>query len=85
VDRVKNILNRIVDVEAINFTSEKLMDVLSSISVSENCTMGDLYMPLRYLLSGTNVGPAIPSIMAVLGKNEVIERLNKCNEFRYSK
>jgi glutamyl/glutaminyl-tRNA synthetase len=79
-ERIAILVDKIGGIPSEDFTSNNISDVLTTISKSLNCSMGELYNPIRYLVSGLNIGAPIPATMALLGKDVVISRLNKYKE-----
>ena len=51
-------------------------DTIDAVCQSRNIKVKDIYMPARYLLTGTNVGAAVPETMVVLGVEEMLQRLD---------
>jgi len=60
-----------------DFTVSSISNILTSVCEAENIKMGNLYPTLRYALTGTFVGAAIPETIHVLGKDKSILRLNQ--------
>ena len=58
-------------------SKEQVGALLKSILTQHNLKMPALAMPIRYALFATTQTPALDAVIAVLGKDEVIERLAK--------
>jgi len=58
-------------------SKEQVAAVLKTILTKHNLKMPVLAMPIRYALFATTQTPAIDAVIAILGKEEVIERLAK--------
>lgn len=77
VERVSTIIDKLKDISQEDWNSNILADTLKTISKNLNCSMGDLYYPIRYLVCGVNIGAPVPDTLALLGKDVVISRLIK--------
>ena len=58
------------------WTEERIKDAYKEVSEAEKVTIGKLYMPTRYLITGTTIGAGMPETMFALGKDTCIRRLN---------
>jgi len=59
-----------------SWSDEEVNDQLKAFVKKEGIKFPVIAMPLRVILAGTDHTPSVGSIMAILGKNEVIKRLN---------
>lgn len=62
------------------FEALKLQQIMKKISEEFGIGIGELYKPLRFLLTGTVVGAGVPQTMQVLGREESMKRLSKYNK-----
>ena len=56
---------------------EEVKDLVKRVQVNANVKGKMLYMPLRIVLSGAMHGPDFSSLVYLLGKEEIIKRINK--------
>ncbi len=56
---------------------DHLTDVLKTIGTERNLKLGQLAQPLRAALTGQNVSPGIYEVLILLGRQEVIDRLDR--------
>ncbi|MGD1841768.1 MAG: glutamate--tRNA ligase [Thermonemataceae bacterium] len=63
-----------------NYTGEKAKATLHELIEQEGLKLGQLMPALRVTLTGVGAGPDLGSIMDILGKEEVINRLDKAFE-----
>ena len=59
------------------FTAGQIEPVLKNLTESREIGFGKLMNPLRLSLVGSNIGPGLMDIMEVLGKEEVLQRINR--------
>ena len=59
------------------FTADQIEPVLKNLTESREIGFGKLMNPLRLSLVGSNIGPGLMDIMEVLGKEEVLQRINR--------
>jgi len=59
------------------FTTENIHDRTAEFVQSKNVGMGQLMNPLRLTVVGTNAGPGMMDMMAVIGKEFIIPRIQK--------
>jgi len=59
-----------------NFNRETVVEALNRILEKENIKMGRIMQALRLAVTGVGSGPDLMEIMVVLGREEVIERIN---------
>jgi glutamyl-tRNA synthetase len=80
-------LQKITDaLEALNsFTEKDLEDAFKSVMEETGLKMGKIAQPVRVALSGKTVSPGIFEVVAVLGKDRVIERLRQAIQHIESK
>ncbi|WP_322971512.1 glutamate--tRNA ligase [Faecalibacter sp. LW9] len=75
------ILTKFIDVlNSTEFTAEALHDAMANFVTAQEIGFGKIGMPLRLSLVGALQGPDVPVIMAMLGKDETITRINKIIE-----
>ena len=67
--------------ECIDFSSESLADKTKKWITKNEIGFGNVMMPLRLALVGEMKGPDVFEIAAILGKKEVISRINKVITF----
>ena len=67
--------------ECVDFSSENLTDKTKSWITENDIGFGNVMMPLRLALVGEMKGPDVFEIAAILGKKEVISRINKVIAF----
>ena len=67
--------------ECVDFSSENLTDKTKSWITENDIGFGNVLMPLRLALVGEMKGPDVFEIAAILGKKEVISRINKVIAF----
>ena len=61
----------------VNFTTENIEQALRDLLEELNLKTKQLFLPLRVAITGTKVSPGLFETMEVLGKERVIERLDK--------
>lgn len=59
------------------FTSEKIHEMVQSFVQSKSIGFGKLMMPVRLAMVGSLQGPDVPVLMELLGKDEVLKRLEQ--------
>ena len=78
-DKAKKIVsefsNSISKIEKLN--KENLEPIINHLIKSNETNFKGVGQPLRIMLTGSKFGPGIYDILISLGKNEVINRLNK--------
>ena len=78
-DKAKKIItefsNSISSIEKLN--KENLEPIINHLIKSNETNFKGVGQPLRIMLTGSKFGPGIYDILISLGKNEVINRLNK--------
>ena len=70
---VKEAANTLSGVE--NWTLDTIESAIRSVAEAKDLGFGKVAQPLRAALTGSNVSPSIFEVMAALGKNETLERL----------
>ncbi|MDR1456816.1 MAG: glutamate--tRNA ligase [Puniceicoccales bacterium] len=60
-----------------DFTEEDLETMVTKLAQSNNCKTGDYIHPIRFAVSGQSVGIGFYRLLCILGKDEVIKRLEK--------
>jgi glutamyl-tRNA synthetase len=63
--------------EGINFQVSDLDPVIKSFAEEQQVGIGQVMTPLRLALVGSAIGPGVTMIMELLGKDEVLSRINK--------
>ncbi|MBQ0148387.1 MAG: glutamate--tRNA ligase [Flavobacteriaceae bacterium] len=80
-DDSKEILTKFIEVlNSTEFNAEILHDAMANFVIAQEIGFGKIGMPLRLSLVGALQGPDVPVIMAMLGKDETIARINKIIE-----
>lgn len=80
-DDSKVILTSFIDVlNSSEFDADTLHDAMANFVTVQEIGFGKIGMPLRLSLVGALQGPDVPVIMATLGKEETIARINKIIE-----
>ena len=59
------------------FTAGEIEPVFKNLTESREIGFGKLMNPVRLSLVGSNIGPGLMDIMEVLGKEEVLQRINR--------
>jgi len=72
---VLQVINELLRVEA--WTKESVEMTLKNIAESNNIKIGELMMPLRAIITGMTATPGAFEIMTILGKDEIMKRLNR--------
>ena len=73
MEKVRELLSSISEND---FTSENLEDELKKFVTDNELNMGKVFNPLRLLMTGIGGGPHLFDIFALLGKDEVLLRIN---------
>ena len=60
-----------------DWTAEAIHDLFKPFCEAEGVKMGKLGMPLRLAVCGTSKTPSIDAVLALLGRTEVLKRLNE--------
>lgn len=60
-----------------NFTEEEMHRVFDEVMEKRELKLGKIAQPVRVSLTGGTVSPGIFEVMDILGKNEVVKRLNR--------
>lgn len=66
--------------DATNFNAEQIHHKVKDFAEEKGVGMGKLMMPMRLTLVGALKGPDVPVIMEILGKGEVMKRLDVARE-----
>ncbi|MBC6414128.1 MAG: glutamate--tRNA ligase [Chromatiales bacterium] len=69
--------NRIKIEQADDWNSDALKTALTHFSQQQNIKMGMIAKPLRFVLTADNPSPSLGQVMAWLGKDECIARINR--------
>ncbi len=59
-----------------NWSSEVLKQAVSDFAETQKLTLGKVAQPLRAALTGTNISPGVFQVMAILGREETLGRLD---------
>lgn len=78
-ERLKGLVERLNKLKS--FNKEELEKVLRNYSSEIGCRAAELIHPIRLGISGMTFGPGLFTLMEVLGKDEVIERLNNLIDY----
>ena len=73
---VKNILAGLSD-----FSEKNIHEALQLYAQNNSLSMGQIMVPLRIALVGGTFGPDLQTIAAMLGKDEVLKRIEQILEF----
>jgi glutamyl/glutaminyl-tRNA synthetase len=73
VTRIREALNALAALE--DFSEASLERALNDMAQTHGQKIGSYLLPLRYAVSGVGVGPSLYSVLRVLGKDRVINRL----------
>jgi glutamyl-tRNA synthetase len=72
---VLQVINKLTEVEV--WTKESVEMTLKNIAASNNIKIGELMLPLRAIITGMTATPSVFEIIAILGRNETMKRLNR--------
>jgi glutamyl-tRNA synthetase len=72
---ILEVIDRLTKLELWN--KELVEATLKNVAVENNMKVGELMMPLRALITGMTATPSVYEIIAVLGRDEVLKRLNR--------
>jgi len=64
-----------------DFSEQNIHDALQVYSEKNGLNMGQIMIPLRIALVGGTFGPDLQTIMTMLGKNEVLNRIDKIRAY----
>jgi glutamyl-tRNA synthetase len=76
---IRTLMQKLADLS--DFNEAAIEDAFSSTLSEYGLSMGKLAQPVRVALTGGTVSPGIHDVIAVLGKERTIQRLNKALEF----
>lgn len=76
LDVLREIRAVIAQIDA--FTPEAVSTAVESFAVSRNIGMGAVAQPLRVAMTGTTVSPGLGETLAVLGRESVLARIDRC-------
>lgn len=78
----KSILQKISNAlkDADSMTAESVESLCKSIAESERIKLGKVMMPLRAALTGTTSSPSLFHAIEILGRSEVLERINSATQ-----
>lgn len=75
---IKNqILSGLKELSQADFTSHNLAQLFQRISEESGISVKNIFLSIRFLVTGTNAGIGIPQTLAVLGREESIERIEE--------
>jgi glutamyl-tRNA synthetase len=74
-DRLKKLINKFNELDP--FDEENMENALRELSEELGCKAGELIHPVRLGVSGMTFGPGLFELLEVLGKEKVIERLER--------
>ena len=75
-ERVAGYRRRIIDLDGDTFRADELKRILTEIVEAEGVGFGKLMMPLRVAVTGAGSGPDLFETMELLGRDEVLRRLD---------
>ncbi|HET7289853.1 MAG TPA: glutamate--tRNA ligase, partial [Thermodesulfobacteriota bacterium] len=75
LDVLKELIEKLT--QASSFTSDIIQSVFEGIMSERGLKLGTIAQPVRVALTGGTVSPGIFEVMVILGKDEVLKRLNK--------
>jgi glutamyl-tRNA synthetase len=84
---VENVLSAYVHkLKAVDdWQKDNIKAELEHVLVEQDTKMGKIMQPLRLSLTGSGAGPDLMDVLEILGKNEVIERIEKAIDTLHSK
>ncbi len=74
-ERMSRFAERLAALEV--WSAEAIHDLFKPFCSDEGIKMGQLGMPLRVLVCGTSQTPSVDAVLALIGKDEVLRRLNE--------
>ncbi|XP_050545802.1 probable glutamate--tRNA ligase, mitochondrial isoform X2 [Daktulosphaira vitifoliae] len=74
-DLIMKLIQNLQNVE--NFNAKQLGNILQEFSKSNNIVYSNFMKTLRNIISGLKQGPGVSEMMEILGKEDVISRLNR--------
>ena len=60
-----------------SWTEKSVQKILEKVVKSESLSNGDIFWPIRYILSGADASPSPVELLSVLGQKESLKRLKK--------
>lgn len=79
IERLQLLRDKLNTVES--FDVGEIENTIRTLARELNIGVGKLIHPMRLAITGTTVGPSLFHLTAILGKNKVIDRLDKAIEF----
>eukprot|EP01134_Creolimax_fragrantissima_P002905 CFRG2905T1 len=73
---LKDLVGEIEGLDASKFTEEGLEALIKAQAEAKEVKLGVIAQPLRAALTGTTASPGIYEVMMILGKDEVVDRIN---------
>lgn len=74
---LRELMLRYEEIGAVEFSKEKVEEILRAYAAEKNVKAAKLIHPLRVILTGKKVGPGLFELMEVLGKERVVKRMKK--------
>lgn len=71
-------LKKLLSDSALKFDCESIEAALKSFSAERNLSTGAYIHTLRFAISGRGVGPSLYHMLVVLGREEVLKRIQRC-------
>lgn len=68
-----------------DWQKDKLKGALQNVLAEKDAKMGKIMQPLRLSLTGSGAGPDLMDVLEILGKNEVIERIESAIDSLHNK
>jgi glutamyl/glutaminyl-tRNA synthetase len=59
-----------------DFSASNLEQYARNLSIEKNIKTGEVFHPIRVAISGRTMGPSLFHMMEIMGKNEVVRRIN---------
>lgn len=78
IDSLKSVINNLSNLDT--FSAENLEKNIKDYIANNELSFGNILLPLRVMLTGSKGGPDLFQLMELLGKEEVVERLNNASE-----
>lgn len=75
ISLVEQVTDELINLE--DFTKDSIQNKLKELAKNNNIKLGDLMSPIRALITGMTASPSVFEIIAILGKENTINRL-KC-------
>ena len=82
IDILERLLNSLTNIE--DFSAENTERIIRDLAESLNIKAGILIHPLRLALTGSTTSPGIFDVLQILGKSDVIKRIENAIKYIYS-